>query len=117
MSNNQNYRTSSGFRKNKRSLIFWLFSGGLFFVGAILIGVSYFILHSPWLMVKDTSVPDLPGISHSDILDALKTQMLAGKMRAILGPDNILFWKFGSYPNSLFRFPALEDLRVSLARF
>ncbi len=91
---------------------FWLFSGGLFFVGAILIGISYFILHSSWLTVKDISVPDLPGISHSDILDALKTQMLASKMRAMLGPNNILFWKFGSYPDSLFRFPALEDLRV-----
>jgi len=111
--NIQNYRTNSSFKKNKRSFGFWLFSAGLFIIGALLIGALYLIFRSSWFRVKEISAPDLPGISHSEILDALKTQMLAGKMRAMLGPNNILFWEFGNYPNSLFRFPALKDIRVA----
>jgi hypothetical protein len=112
MADLQNYRTNAGFKKNKRQWEFWLFSGGLFILGALLIGTLYFILRSPWLKVKNINAPDLPGISRDDILNALKIDMLRSKMRAMLGPNNILFWEFGSHPSSLFRFPALENIRV-----
>lgn len=112
MTSFQNYGTNIGFKKNKRRLRFWLVSGGFFLFGAFLIGISYFLLHSPWLKVKNIEAPDLPGISHVDILNALRTDMLMSRLRAMVGPNNILFWEFGKYPNSLFRFPALKNLAV-----
>lgn len=81
-------------------------------LGALSIGAAYFVLHSPWLSVKEMNAPDLPGISSEDISNALKIQMLGNHVRAILGPKNILFWEFGGHPDSLWRFPALKNLKV-----
>jgi len=81
-------------------------------LGALCIGLVYFVLRSPWLSVTEINTPDLPGISGEDISDALKIQMLGNHVRAMLGPRNILFWKWGSYPDSLWRFPALKNLGV-----
>lgn len=98
--------------KKKRHFRFYFISGGFFLFFALLIGAFYFVLRSPWFKVQSFDVPDLPGIYHGDILDALKTQMLASKGRALIGPNNILFWEFGKYPDSLFRLPALKDLKI-----
>ena len=78
----------------------------------VLIGLFYFILRSPWLKVQNFDMPNLPGISREEIFDSLKTRMLEGKFRAMVGPENILFWKFGKYPDSLYRIPAVKDLKV-----
>lgn len=98
--------------KKRRRFRFYFVSGSFFIFFALLICAFYFILRSPWLKVRDISVSDFPGIYHGDILDALKTQMLTSKGRALIGPNNILFWEFGKYPDSLFRFPALKNLKI-----
>jgi hypothetical protein len=102
---------SHGLKKKNRSR-FWFAAGGAFLLGAFFIGAIYFILHSPWLAVRDFSAPELPGISGRDILDSLKIEMLGNYVRAMLGPKNILFWKWGDHPESLYRFPALKNLSV-----
>ncbi|MEK7650930.1 MAG: hypothetical protein AAB377_00200 [Patescibacteria group bacterium] len=98
--------------KKKHHFRFYFVLGGFFLFFIVLIGLFYFILRSPWLKVQNFDVPNLPGISREEIFDSLKTRMLEGKFRAMVGPENILFWEFGKYPDSLYRIPAVKDLKV-----
>ncbi|TSA46459.1 hypothetical protein D4R51_00105 [bacterium] len=107
-----NYKTGTGFKRNRRRLRFWLFAGGSFLFFAFCIGILYFILNSSWLNVKNLNAPEFPGVSRGDILNSIKTQMLESRTRAWLGPDNILFWKFGEYPDFIRNFPALKNLEI-----
>lgn len=98
--------------KKRYQFRFYLVSGGFFLFFILLIGAFYFVLRSPWLKVQSFDVPDLPGISREEIFDSLKIRMLEGKFRAMVGPGNILFWEFGEYPDSLYRIPAVKDLKI-----
>lgn len=107
-----NYKTGTGFKRNRRRFRFWLVAGGSFLFFAFCIGILYFILYSSWLRVKAVNAPDLPGISREEILISVRTQMLTNRIRAMLGPQNILFWKLGNPPDFVQRFPALKNIRI-----
>lgn len=112
MTGSQNYKAGAGLKKNRRRFRFWIILGGLFLLISACIGVFYFVLNSPWFGVKNINLPDLPGIARTDLLNGLRTQMLGHKIRAWLGPENILFWSLGRPPDSVLKFPALKNINL-----
>ncbi|KKU98928.1 MAG: hypothetical protein UY32_C0011G0013 [Candidatus Jorgensenbacteria bacterium GW2011_GWC1_48_8] len=92
------------FQKKKRKLrgkvVLW--SLILLFLGGALIGASYFVLYDDFFKVRQLEVTGSRSIDQERFLSQLKNEMLSASLwRAMLGPDNILFWEFGAKPESL----------------
>ncbi len=116
-SQSENYRTGAGLKKKRVRRLVWTILGSLFLLIALLIAALYGILNAPWFRVRTFDVSDLPGISRNEILDAMKTQMSGGYLGSWLGPDNVLFWKFGRLPAVLFRLPAIKAVSLEAGVF
>lgn len=85
-------------RRKKKSvrLGFILWSGLFFILGVGLVGAAYFVLYSDFFKVKNFDVRGANLISKEKVISSLYTQAVgSSKISSFLGPDNILFWKFG----------------------
>ncbi len=92
------------FQKRKKKLrgavILW--SLALLLLGGALISASYLVLYGDFFKVKSFEVTGSRSIDQDKFLSSLKNEMLSASLwRAVLGPDNILFWEFGGEPKSL----------------
>ncbi len=97
-------------RKAHRALWYWIAGGTLFL--AILIGCAYFVLHSPWFKVSDFKIEGSTQVPKEELVSALSVQMLTSSWRGWVGPNNILFWEFGSIPERPERYPNLKNVAI-----
>jgi len=119
------------FQRHKKRLrgavVLW--SLVLLLLGGALISASYFVLYNDFFKVKSFEVTGSRSLDEDRFLSQLKSEMLSASprtilgiirgsiWRAMLGPDNILFWEFGSKPPSLPGSPivSLAAVNVNLA--
>ncbi len=95
-------------KKRRRIRPFWWWIGGLLILGALLIGVLYLLVYAGFLQVRTVTVLGAHLNAPSDVELAVTRELEDRSLRALLGPDHILFWALGrkEVPPS----PLLADL-------
>lgn len=62
---------------------------------SILLAISYFVLYGSFFRVRNIEVADIRGTSQDLLLGGLAADIAGGsRFLSLLGPDNILFWRF-----------------------
>jgi hypothetical protein len=99
-------------RRNKLLLVFILF---LFFFVLFLLFFKFILSFSK---INDTKVvlEKNENVEFDNLLflSKLKVEMLKEKWRAVLGPQNILFWVLGERPNYLESVPEIEKINFEV---
>lgn len=109
----QKYRITGDRKAKKKKFRRYLFSGLAVF--AVLLVIFFLKLLLSWqgLEVSRISVANPTLVSDASLVSAIKDQMLQSKLRALVGPTNILFWGLGTKPSSLENLPALRSVSIS----
>ncbi|HXF44360.1 MAG TPA: hypothetical protein VNK70_02780 [Candidatus Paceibacterota bacterium] len=103
-------------KKLRKAVVLWSFI--LLILGGALIGASWFVLYGDFFKVREFEVIGSRSVDGERFLNLMKNEMFSASLsRAILGPDNILFWQFGGRPESLPELPivSVASLDVNLA--
>ncbi len=103
-------------RRKRARRVFWYWILGVTFLIVILIGCAYGVLRGSWFKVRDFKVEGSREVSREELVSALSIRMLTVPWRGWIGPNNILFWEFGSVPERLERYPNLKNIAV-VSRF
>ncbi len=98
-------------RRAHRTLWYWII--GIALSVLVAVGCAYFILHFSWFKVSKFTIEGSSRISEEELVPALSVRMLTIPWRGWIGPNNILFWEFGSAPEQLERYPGLKHVAVT----
>ncbi len=100
-------------RKLRGAVVLW--SLALLLLGGALVGASYFVLYDDFFKVKQFEVVGSRSVDQDRFLSQLKNEMLSASVwRAVLGPDNVLFWEFGGKPETLPGSPVVSVASVDV---
>ena len=99
-------------KKHRKKWLLFVIILFLFF--GVIIGSGYFIIYSDYFQVKNLEIRGSQLISNENLLAAITAKMKTGtSWRTFIGPQNILFWKFGSKPVlQAETLPIIADLNI-----
>ncbi len=95
----------------RRRRLFWLTFGAGVLVIAAVGGIFYALRTLTWFKVANFEVTGT-SVPTSDVVSALKISRSGGRLGALLGPDNTLFWQLAGQPNVALLLPLIGHLNV-----
>lgn len=113
----KNYQFAGPKKSRKKRWKLWLLISSLAVCFLVLIFLLKAVLSWSGLNVKEINVTNDSHVGNSHLLGALTNQMLQSRLRALLGPENILFWGIGKKPSSLQNLPEIASVSVSASLF
>jgi hypothetical protein len=115
MARDYNHKDVFSHRKNGGSPVFWIIAAIIFSLGALAIVLLYLILYSPLPKVKKVSSSGLSIVSPENLTSALSIHLVgSSRIRAILGPDNIISWEFlGKYSLPPLLLPTVKETVIN----
>ncbi len=113
----KNYQFASPKKSKKKKWKLWLSISSLAVCFLLLILLVKVVLSWPGLNVQKFAVTNGSQIENKYILSAVTNQMLQSRLRALLGPRNILFWGLGGKPSEPQNLPEIANVSISANLF
>jgi hypothetical protein len=108
----EKYRVTGERKAKKKRFKFYLLLGLSAAMVLLLIFAAKFAISWQGLEVSSISVSNPTAVPNATIITALRNEMLESRLRAVIGPGNILFWGLGVKPSSLSVLPELRSVMV-----
>ncbi len=108
----EKYRVTGERKAKKKRFKFYLLLGLSVVALLLLIFAAKLAISWQGLAVSSISVSNPTTLPDAAIVTALRNEMLQSKLRAVIGPGNILFWGLGAKPASLETLPELRSVTV-----
>ncbi len=109
----KNYKIGEYRSGRKKKLKVWILISALSLFLLLLVFLAKVIISWSELNVSSVKFLNQTNVSNSSLMSRLENQMLTNKLRALLGPGNILFWSLGQKPSSLGSLPEIKKLNVN----
>ncbi len=113
----QNYNLHETRKSKKKKIRFWIIISSLSVIFLIMVFIVKAVISWSGLNVSGVNFLNQTNIANSSLLSYLEKDMMRNKLRAVFGPENILFWSLGHKPNYLYDLPSVKNLNVGLNLF
>lgn len=108
----QNYNFHETRKNKKRRIKIWIIISSISVFFLLLVFLMKAAVSWRGLNIAGINFVNETNVSNSNLLSYLEKNMIRNKLRAYLGPENILFWSLGHKPASLYDLPSIKSLNV-----